>query len=300
MVDHKLWVERYRPKTIEDLVLTDDVRKKVNQWIVDKDIPHLLLAGDAGVGKSTLAMILRDSIAGEDNSLTINASSENSVDTIRTKIMNFSMCQSFGGLKICLMEEADRLSPNAQDAMRKVLEDYSKHTRFILTCNHPDRIEPAIKSRCQSLSFMPFTRNQMLIRLATIMANEDVSGTKEQLELIIDSVGTDMRAAINKLQFATIGGELNITKEMLMNSDIKFKIVKMLNNKDMTGIRQLIQDEMVKDFLPLYKFMFDNAKDIKFKDQETCQMIVGDFLYRDALIGDKEINFARMCLEIMK
>ena len=299
-IEHDLFVEKYRPTSLDDLVVTDDVRNKLDQWLEEKDIPHLLLAGEPGCGKSTLAMILRDGIAGTDNSLTINASHENGVDSIRTKVTNFARCQSFGSLKVCVFEEADQITFSAQKCLLKILEDYSKHTRFIFTCNYPDRIDPALKSRCQSLSFQPFTKKQMLTRLAEIMVAEKIKGDVDQLGLIVDSVGSDMRAAINKLQYASVDGKLHISKEMLMNSDIKFQIVKLLNDKNLTAIRQLVIDEMVKDFNPIYRFLFDKADDITLvQDKSKLMMTIAEHMYRDSSGCDKEINFANMCLHIM-
>jgi len=259
MTVNTLWVEKYRPKSLDQFILPPDFRKKVEQWVLEKDIPHLLLCGSAGTGKTSLAYFLRDQIAGKDNSMTINASSENSVEVMRTKIQNFSMGVSFGGQKICIWDEMDYLSPNAQAAGRNILKT-----------------------------------------LATIMVKEHVKGTAEQLELITDSCGTDIRKAINLLQYSSSNGVLNISEELITSSDYKFKILELLNEKKLTAIRELVDANMIKDYTPLYVFLADRKEDLTVCDPDEAHLLIAEYLYRSALVADQWVNFSACMLEIMR
>lgn len=303
MVDnssHTLWSEKYRPTRLEDFVIPSDFRNKVTQWIEEGDLPHLLLAGPAGTGKTSLAYFLRDNISPDEHSMTLNASNENSVDVIRNKVQNFSMGISFGGLKICIMDECDYLSINGQAAFRNVMETYSAKTRFILTCNYPDRIITPLKSRCQTFNFAEFDRTQIIKTLATIMVKEKVKGTAEQLALIADSCGSDIRKAIGVLQYSSLRGKLTIDKKKMVSDDYKYKVVTLINEKKLTEIRELLSTNMVRDFAPLYSFIFNRADDITIKDSNDARLIIAEYLYRDALVADKEVTFAACILEIMK
>lgn len=296
-----LWVEKYRPKALNDFVLNDDFRKKVQSWIDQKDIPHLLLCGSAGTGKTSLALFLRDQVAGDNHTMVINASDENNVETIRTKIQNFAMGVSFGGgLKVCVFDEVDGLTPQAQRAFRNIMETYSANTRFILTCNYPDRLIDPLKSRCQTYNFTEFKRSHIMRCLATVMVKEGVKGTPEQLELIADSCGTDLRRAIGLLQFSTNDGRLMIDKKSLITNDYKYKVVELLNSKNLSEIREIIATNMVKDFTDIYKFLFDRADDIAVKDSDDARLIIAEYMYRDSMVGDKEVNFAACILQLMK
>ena len=172
----ELWVEKYRPKTVDGYVFRDDhQRKQINTWIKDKSIPHLLLSGAAGIGKTTLAKILIHEIGIEDyDVLEINASRTNSVEDVRDKITNFVQMIPFGPFKVVLLDEADYLSPNAQAALRGVMEEYHATSRFILTCNYPNRIIPAIHSRCQGFHVERTDQTEFTARVATILVEENV------------------------------------------------------------------------------------------------------------------------------
>ena len=172
----ELWVEKYRPKTVDGYVFRDDhQRKQIATWIKDKSIPHLLLSGAAGIGKTTLAKILINEIGIEDyDVLEINASRTNSVEDVRDKITNFVQMIPFGPFKVVLLDEADYLSPNAQAALRGVMEEYHATSRFILTCNYPNRIIPAIHSRCQGFHVERTDQTEYTARVATILVEENV------------------------------------------------------------------------------------------------------------------------------
>jgi DNA polymerase III delta prime subunit len=167
----ELWVEKYRPKKVSDYVFRDNnQRRQVENWIKDGSIPHLLLSGSAGIGKTTLAKVLCHELGIEDfDVLEINASRDNNVETVRDKIINFVQMIPFGPFKVVLLDEADYLTPNAQAILRGVMETYSNHSRFILTCNYPNRIIPAIHSRCQGFHVEKTDQTEYTARVATIL-----------------------------------------------------------------------------------------------------------------------------------
>jgi len=172
----ELWVEKYRPNTINGYVFRDDhQRRQVETWIKDQSIPHLLLSGTAGIGKTTMAkMLIHELGIQEYDLLEINASRTNSVEAVRDKITNFVSMIPFGPFKVVLLDEADYLSPNAQAALRGVMEEYHTTARFILTCNYPNRIIPALHSRCQGFHFERIDMNEYTARVATILMDEKV------------------------------------------------------------------------------------------------------------------------------
>lgn len=299
-IEHTLWVEKYRPRTLDQFILPDELKKKVKRWIDEKDIPHLLLSGSAGTGKTSLAYFLRDQIVENGQHLTLNASAENSVEVMRTKISNFAMSVSFGGQKIIILDEADHLSPNAQAALRNIMEAYAKYTRFILTCNYPQKIIEPLKSRCQTFQFKEFSRKQILKTLVLIAGKEKVKVTLDQLELIADSCGTDIRKAINMMQFNVVDGVLQIDKKQIEDNDYKFKILKFLNEKNLTAIRELVDANMIQDYTDIYKFLVDRKQDITVCDPDDAHLIIAEFLYRSALVADQWVNFSACMLEIMK
>jgi replication factor C small subunit len=170
----QLWVEKYRPNKVADYVWRDDDQKRqVESWIKEKSIPHLLLSGSPGIGKTTMAKMLMSEIDIEDaDVLEVNASRETGIDFIRDKIIPFISAIAWGPFKVVLLDEADRLSPQAQDSLKGIIEEYSNYARFILTCNSPNKVVPALHSRCQQFHFTKLDQTEFTARSATILVNE--------------------------------------------------------------------------------------------------------------------------------
>lgn len=296
MNHNTLWVEKYRPSTLENYVGSENLKKTISFYIKDNDIPHLLLHGNAGGGKTTLAKIIANTIA-ENNFLYINASDENSVDTVREKIKLFASTAGFGGLKIIILDEADFTTPNFQAALRNVMETYSKNTRFILTCNYVEKIIEPIQSRCQAFNVIPPSKKDAATLVASILKNEEVEYDIKDLAPIVNNCFPDIRKLINTLQKFSIGKHLVIPSEESSNISIGDDIIKLLNksselkqNERFIALRQLIADALVRDFNPIYRHIYDSIDQFPEKSRFSILVTIADAQYKDAFVVDHEIN----------
>ena len=204
--DHTLWVEKYRPDTLQGYIGNDVIVNKIKTYIEGGDIPHLLFYGRAGTGKTTLAKIVINNI--ECDYLYINASDENNVDTVRNKIRDFSSSAGFSTLKVVILDEADFMTPNAQAALRNLMETFSKHTRFILTCNYIEKIIDPIQSRCQVFAITPPSKKDVAERLLYITHEENIPDNTNAIVHIVRATYPDIRRSINSLQRQIVNGNL--------------------------------------------------------------------------------------------
>ena len=226
MVDNSLWVEKYRPIKLDDYVGNEHLKEKVSGYIESEDVPHLLLFGRAGTGKTTLAKLIVKSI--ECDYMVINASDENNVDTVRNKVKNFASSQGFKKYKIIILDEFDYMTPNAQAILRNLMETFSKHCRFMLTCNYVEKIIDPIQSRCQTFQIVPPSKKEVAVQLDKILKSENVNYDVKDLVPIIDSSYPDIRKVINTCQLNSVKGVLKLSKNDLLDSDFKTKIVDIL------------------------------------------------------------------------
>jgi replication factor C small subunit len=301
----ELWVEKYRPKTIDGYVFRDDhQRKQIATWIKDKSIPHLLLSGVAGIGKTTLAKILINDIGIEDyDVLEINASRTNSVDDVRDKITNFVQMIPFGPFKVVLLDEADYLSPNAQAALRGVMEEYHATSRFILTCNYPNRIIPALHSRCQGFHVERTDITEYTARVATILVEENVEFDLDTLDNYVKVAYPDLRKCINLIQQNVNDGKLAApNKADGGESDWKFDMTELFKAGKIQEARKMLcgklrAEEMEEVFIWLY-----NNIDIfgSEENQDKALMIIKQGLVDHTLIVDPEINLAATLVKLSK
>ena len=301
----ELWVEKYRPKTIDGYVFRDDhQRKQIATWIKDKSIPHLLLSGVAGIGKTTLAKILIHDIGIEDyDVLEINASRTNSVDDVRDKITNFVQMIPFGPFKVVLLDEADYLSPNAQAALRGVMEEYHATSRFILTCNYPNRIIPALHSRCQGFHVERTDITEYTARVATILVEENVEFDLDTLDNYVKVAYPDLRKCINLIQQNVNDGKLAApNKADGGESDWKFDMTELFKAGKIQEARKMLcgklrAEEMEEVFIWLY-----NNIDIfgSEENQDKALMIIKQGLVDHTLIVDPEINLAATLVKLSK
>ena len=289
----KIWVEKYRPVKLDDLILDDKSLKIVSQF--KDEIPNLLFVGSPGTGKTTLARIIVNDILG-CNYLYINASDESGIDTIRHNITNFAQTKSFdGGVKVVVLDEADGLTSQAQAALRNTMETYAKYCRFILTANYKHKIIPALQSRCQSLDLKPVVE-QAAKRCFNILKQENVKVSDEQKKkfvVLVKRLFPDLRKTINEIQKSVIDGELcidsNGSDSELLNS--VFEGIK----KDSLKVRKYLienEDRFQGDYDTLLANLLDYIYSQPIDEFKKKQMItiIADHLYKTAFIVDKEIN----------
>lgn len=300
--NHTIWAEKYRPSNLDDYVGNDTLKAKVKQYIETNDIPHLLLYGSAGTGKTTLAKLITNSI--KCDMLYINASDENGIDTIRIKIKNFACNIGFNPLKVIILDEADYFTPAAQAGLRNMMETYSEHTRFILTCNFHERIIEPIHSRCQSFGVTPPSKKDVAANLVNILKKENVSFDKDGVILLVNTHYPDIRAVINTAQRNVVDGVLKLAREDVLEGDVKAKIVEMLKTDDMheafTSIRQLLADNNIRNFADFYTVLFEKVDEYAADKTADVIIILADGQFQDASVVDKEICFMSTVIKILR
>jgi len=305
----ELWVEKYRPKEIKDYVFRDKHQEKqIKTWIKDQSIPHLLLSGSAGIGKTTLAKILVRALKIEDHDLLeLNASRTNSVDDVRDKITNFVQMIAFGSpFKVVLLDEADYLSPNAQAALRGVMEEYSGTSRFILTCNYPNRIIPAIHSRCQGFHVDKTDKDEFMARVARILELEGLEMTEDlalNLDSYVSATHPDLRKCINLVQQNVNEGKLAApNKADGGEADWKFDMVTLFKAGKISDARRLLCGKLrAEEMEEVYRWLYDNV-DI-FGDeakQDSAILIIKQGLVDHTLVVDVEINLAAVLIKLAR
>jgi replication factor C small subunit len=301
----ELWVEKYRPKTVDGYVFRDDhQRKQIATWIKDKSIPHLLLSGAAGIGKTTLAKILINEIGIEDyDVLEINASRTNSVDDVRDKITNFVQMIPFGPFKVVLLDEADYLSPNAQAALRGVMEEYSQSSRFILTCNYPNRIIPALHSRCQGFHVERTDQTEYTARVATILVEENVDFELETLDMYVKVAYPDLRKCIQLVQQNSTEGKLESpNKGDAGEADWKFDMVTLFKAGKITEARKMLCGKLrAEEMEEVYRWLYDNLEIFgDDKNQDSAIVIIKAGLVDHVVCADSEINLAATLVKLSR
>jgi len=301
----ELWVEKYRPKNLDGYVFRDEnQRKQAQSWIKEKSIPHLLFSGAAGIGKTTMAKILINELEIPDyDVLEINASRTNSVDAVRDKITNFVMMIPFGPFKVVLLDEADYLSPNAQAALRGVMEEYHSTARFILTCNYPNRIIPALHSRCQGYHIERIDQTEFTARVATILVEEKVDVELETLDLYVKATYPDLRKCINMVQQNVSDGKLHApSKGDEGAADWKFDMVELFKAGKITEARQLLCGKLkAEEMEEVYRWLYDNLAIFGSEEkQDTAVLIIKQGLVDHTLVADPEINLAAVLIKLAR
>ena len=298
-LNHTLWVEKWRPKDLSTYIGNEHLKEKVAKYLETEDVPHLLLYGRAGTGKTTLAKIVVNNI--ECDYLYINASDENSIDNVRNKMKTFASSVGFNDLKVIILDESDFLTNNAQSALRNLMETFSKHCRFILTCNYVERIIDPIQSRCQSYKIVPPSRKEVAIHLKSILETENVTFKLDDLALIVNAGYPDIRRVINSAQRQVVDGELKIDVGSVIQNDYKVQLLDMLGNgSKFNDIRKLITDNSVSDYAELYRLLYDEVDTYSNGKVAECILATAEGQYQEVSVVDREINFMATIIRIMR
>jgi len=300
--ENTLWVEKYRPQTLKDYIGNDLLKEKVQSYLDNNDVPHLLLYGKAGTGKTTLAKIIAQTI--ECDMMIINASDENNVETVRNKVKNFASGAGFKGFKIIILDEFDYMTPNAQAILRNLMETFSRHTRFILTCNYHEKIIEPILSRCQTFAVNPPSKKEVAVHVTEILNKEGIRYDIKDVADIISSFYPDIRRGMNTCQLQSSKGELKVDKQTILQADFKNKIVDLLASGEekrnaYMQIRQIVGDNKVNDFAELYTALYERLDDYAAGNTANVILELAQGQFRDALVIDKEICFMATIIAII-
>jgi replication factor C small subunit len=300
----QLWTEKYRPADINGYVFRDSAqRTQIEAWIKDGVIPHLLFSGAPGVGKTTLAKILINQLGIDDyDLLEINASRENSVDTIRDKITGFVQTMPFGKFKIVLLDEADYISPNGQAALRGVMETYASSARFILTCNYPNRVIPALHSRCQGFHIDRIDLTEFTARVATVLVEEAIEFDLDTLDSYVRSTYPDLRKCLNVCQMnSTLGALTSSTGNEVSAKDWKLDAVNLFKAGKILEARKLMcASARPEEMEEVFRWMYDNIElwSTEQEKQDQAIVIIKQGLVNNSFVADAEINLSATLIEL--
>ena len=298
-MSHSLWVEKYRPMDLSTYVGNDHLKEKVKVYLESEDVPHLLLFGKAGTGKTTLAKIVVNNI--DCDYMYINASDENKVDDVRNKIKTFASSVGFKSLKVIILDECDYLTPNAQAALRNLMETFSKHCRFILTCNYVERIIDPIQSRCQSYKVVPPSKKEVAQQMVNILTQENCQFELDDIALIVNAGYPDIRRVINSAQRQIVDDKLKIDTTSVIQNNYKLQLLEMLSNGvKLNDIRQLIADNSISDYSELFRLLYDEVDNYGKGKQAECIMNIAEAQFQDVNVVDKEINFMSLIIRLLR
>lgn len=304
MSEHMLWVEKYRPQTIEDCILNDNLKKTFQEFVNRKEIPNLLLCGTAGVGKTTVARALCNEV--DCDYIIINGSDENGVDAVRNKIKNYASSMSLtGGRKVIILDEADYLTPNAQAILRASIEEFASNCSFIFTCNFKNRIIDPLHSRCTVIDFKANgskakMATQFFQRVCGILDQENITYEKDVVAAVITKHFPDNRRILNELQRYGVSGKID--KGILAAvSDVQLgELTKSLANKDFASCRKWVTNNLDNDPARIFRTLYDQLyEQLKANSVPQLVLILAKYQYQAAFVADHEINLMACLTEIM-
>ena len=302
-----LYVEKYRPQTIEDTILPEQLKETFKDFVELGEIPNLLLCGSAGVGKTTIAKALCNEL--DADFIVINGSDEGRlIDTLRTKIKNFASTVSLSSsAKVVILDEADYISADSvQPALRNFIEEFSSNCRFIFTCNYKNRIIPPLHSRTTVIDFSikpkdkPVLAQQMLSRCKHICELENIKADERVLAELIMKFFPDFRRCLNEIQRYGVSGVIDGGLLSSLNEEKLVPLINQIKEKNWTGMRKWVGQNSDQDFTTLFRKVF-NALEQKLEPRSlpAAILIIADYQYKAAFSVDTEINFVACLTEIM-
>ncbi len=300
--ENTLWVEKFRPGTLDGYVGNEHIIEKVKLYLKSGDVPHLLFYGGAGTGKTTLAKIIANNV--DADVMYVNASDENNIETVRTKIKNYASTVGFRQWKIVILDEADYMTPNGQAALRNLMETFSKTTRFILTCNYVEKIIDPIQSRCQVFGITPPNKTEVAKRIVTILNELQVQYDTKDIATTINAGYPDIRRVLNSCQRQVVDGKLVIDDASLVQDNYMSELLEILQADQKKGdafknIRQLIANSKVQDFTSLHKFLFDEIDNYAKGHLASVILILAESQYQDAFAVDKELHMMSTMIKLL-
>lgn len=302
----KLWTEAYRPSNFDGYVFSDKTQKEeIEGWIKDGMIPHLLFSGSAGVGKTTLAKILINKLGVEDSDVMYsNGSKEGRKIAWVDQLIGFCQTMPFGGFKIVLIDEADFLNPlSVQPALRNLMEEYSGSVRFILTCNYPNRIIPALHSRCQGLHIEKTDRTEFTARAATILVEENIEFDLDVLDQYVEATYPDLRKCINSLQSKSINGQLRAPEKIETTSDYLIEMATLFKKGKIREARQIVCSQATAEDMPsIFRWLYDNI-DLYTETEEqhdSAILIIKQGIIDHMVCADAELNLAAVMVKLAR
>lgn len=303
MLENTWWAEKYRPKSIDEYASQPDVINYIRECISKKEINHLLFHNEkSGSGKTTLAKIIAKEL--EADTMYINASDENNLETVRDKIKSFASSVSFSKYKIIILDEFSYFTPNAQSALNSMMETFSKTTRFILTCNYVEKILPSIRSRCTQFHLKSPNIKDVASRCKYILETEGIEFDNKDLAAIVKDGYPDQRMILNNLQRASISGKLIYAKEELLHENYLSEITTILassqsDKEKFENIRKIFSENKLRVFDDFYRYLFDNVASFTPSQKAQAILILAKYQYQDPFVLDKEINATACIVELI-
>ena len=301
-----LWVEKYRPTTINDCILPDDLKKTFGIFVQDKDIPNMILSGGPGVGKTTVAKAMLDEIGA--TYMMINGSEESGIDILRTKIKNFASTVSLeGGRKYLIIDEADYLNPQStQPALRGFMEEFHKNCGFIFTCNYKNRLIPALQSRCSVVDFIipneqkPKLAARFFARVGEILNSENIEFEPKAVAELMNKFFPDWRRVLNELQRYSAAGKIDAGILVNISESNINELMQSLKDKEFTNVRKWIVNNLDNDPVRIFRRIYDSLYDnLDGSTIPHAVVILADYQYKSAFVSDQEINLLACMTELM-